>query len=208
MGFKGFDAYTKVRDDMKVQTVSGAAVSLVTILFVIILFFTEISRYLTGESVYGARVDTLRAEEMLPIYFDVSFPHIPCAVLSLDAMDVGGTRQLDVMNHNVNKQDIDQKGLPVGQADKHHMIVVNEKPPEGLTAEQLRDVEKTKQPGYCGSCYGAEIDQGQCCNTCDDVKKAYRAKGWALPADSSVMEQCLAAPKSKVSIPLPTYTCS
>ena len=27
-------------------------------------------------------------------------------------------------------------------------------------------------PGYCGPCYGAENREGQCCNTCDDVRDA------------------------------------
>lgn len=28
----------------------------------------------------------------------------------------------------------------------------------------------------CGSCYGAETVSGQCCNTCDEVREAYRSK--------------------------------
>jgi hypothetical protein len=31
--------------------------------------------------------------------------------------------------------------------------------------------DPTKVPGYCGPCYGGE---GKCCNTCDEVKAAYR----------------------------------
>ena len=48
---------------------------------------------------YHVQVDT-RMEEPLQIHFDVSFPHIPCEILSLDAMDVGGKRQLDVADHH------------------------------------------------------------------------------------------------------------
>lgn len=40
--------------------------------------------------------------------------------------------------------------------------------------------DPTKRPGYCGSCYGAEERPGQCCNTCDEVRLAYRNKGWGL----------------------------
>lgn len=29
----------------------------------------------------------------------------------------------------------------------------------------------------CGSCYGARPDN-ECCNTCDDLKEAYRIRGW------------------------------
>ena len=32
----------------------------------------------------------------------------------------------------------------------------------------------------CESCYGAETSDQMCCNTCEDVREAYRKKGWAL----------------------------
>lgn len=30
------------------------------------------------------------------------------------------------------------------------------------------------------SCYGAESDDIMCCNTCEEVREAYRRKGWAV----------------------------
>lgn len=41
----------------------------------------------------------------------------------------------------------------------------------------------------CGSCYGAENEHRKCCETCDDVRKAYSEKGWALH-DLERIEQC------------------
>ena len=35
-------------------------------------------------------------------------------------------------------------------------------------------------PKRCESCYGAETPEKRCCNTCEDVREAYRRKGWAL----------------------------
>jgi len=35
-------------------------------------------------------------------------------------------------------------------------------------------------PKRCESCYGAETPEKRCCNTCEDVREAYRKKGWAL----------------------------
>lgn len=43
--------------------------------------------------------------------------------------------------------------------------------------------------GYCGSCYGAARQPTQCCNTCDEVKAAYRARRWTV-TDDSRYEQC------------------
>lgn len=53
-------------------------------------------------------------------------------------------------------------------------------------------VDPTKVPGYCGPCYGAETQPNQCCNTCDQVRDVYRARGWALAALNTI-EQCVAA---------------
>jgi hypothetical protein len=41
----------------------------------------------------------------------------------------------------------------------------------------------------CGSCYGAESTIYKCCNTCEEVREAYRLKGWGLQ-DVSKIEQC------------------
>ena len=43
---------------------------------------------------------------------------------------------------------------------------------------------------YCGSCYGA-ADSGVCCNTCDEVKNAYRKKGWSFEGQGRGIAQCL-----------------
>ena len=44
---------------------------------------------------------------------------------------------------------------------------------------------------YCGSCYGAETPLRHCCNTCEDVKKAYEEKGWSLGNLLKNSTQCL-----------------
>lgn len=43
---------------------------------------------------------------------------------------------------------------------------------------------------YCGPCYGGKSQrEDQCCNTCEDVKSAYAANGWAI-TDYKAIEQC------------------
>lgn len=46
----------------------------------------------------------------------------------------------------------------------------------------------------CGDCYGAG-DEGECCPTCDDVKRAYQRKGWHI--DLKGIKQCRFVPDSK-----------
>jgi len=56
-----------------------------------------------------------------------------------------------------------------------------------LQAELRGEAELPKS--YCGSCYGASVDPHKCCNTCDEVKAAYRERKWGLP-DVKTIEQC------------------
>lgn len=37
-----------------------------------------------------------------------------------------------------------------------------------------------KNKTECGSCYGAAVDPNRCCNTCEEVREAYRERRWAL----------------------------
>jgi hypothetical protein len=55
-----------------------------------------------------------------------------------------------------------------------------------LSLFHFAPVSKTKLPGYCGSCYGAEEHPGQCCNTCMEVKMMYRRRGWAFVSSKAI----------------------
>lgn len=62
---------------------------------------------------------------------------------------------------------------------------------EQLVANMTKEADKQhrqQEEEYCGSCYGAGKD-GECCNTCDDVKRAYHLKSWVL-RDMTNIEQC------------------
>lgn len=56
--------------------------------------------------------------------------------------------------------------------------------PNGRRAVTTEDDGKPK----CMGCFGAG-DEGECCNTCEQVRAAYRKKGWAF--DPSGVEQCI-----------------
>jgi endoplasmic reticulum-Golgi intermediate compartment protein 3 len=56
---------------------------------------------------------------------------------------------------------------------------------------QLAKVETAADPNYCGPCYGAETEITKCCNTCDELKHAYEAKGWNTNVIVRNSSQCL-----------------
>jgi len=172
---KNFDAYPKTLEDFRVRTFSGAAVSILSGIFITWLFFSELSFYLSTEVNPELFVDTSRGEK-LQINMDVTFPDLPCSYLSLDAMDVSGEHQLDV-DHNIFKKRIGKDGKQLG-IQRGELQAVDETEPEVKLP-----------PDYCGSCFGAESEEGQCCNTCEQVREAYRKKGWAFSNPENI-EQC------------------
>jgi len=172
---KSFDAYPKTLDDFRVRTMSGAIVSIISGIFILWLFFSEVYLYLSVDVQPELFVDTTRGEK-LKINMDIVFHKLPCAYLSVDAMDISGEHQLDV-SHNIFKKRLSPDGIPLIEAP-----VIKD---SGINAAALKD---QKEGAYCGSCYGAEREPGDCCNTCDDVRDAYLKKGWGFNADGVV--QC------------------
>ncbi|KAJ6621885.1 Sec1 family-domain-containing protein [Mycena sp. CBHHK59/15] len=111
-------------------------------------------------------VDKSRGEK-LTVKMNITFPRVPCYLLSLDVMDISGETQRD-LTHNILKARLDSQGSTV---------------PNAVSAELSNDIDKMnslKDSSYCGSCYGGLEPEGGCCNTCEDVRTAYVNRGWSF----------------------------
>jgi len=164
----------------RVQTKSGGIVSILALLFMSILFVTEVSLYLTTEISPQLSVDQSLGGK-IDIHLDITFPSLPCVLISVNAIDKSGEHQLD-LHHDLFTLRLNRDGQPVEEGrEKEH---VGED-------RALPNVTIRGGPPPCGNCWGAESPDVACCNTCDDVKKAYLAKGWSF--DSRKVEQCIEA---------------
>ena len=103
----------------------------------------------------------------------------PCNHFNVNAYDVEGTQQTKKHNE-IRKQRIDENGLAIGGKEWLNIKKHNEK-------NKRKEAKNDKT--YCGSCYGA-AEKGKCCQTCDDVIDAFRAKGWGLSGIDK-WEQCI-----------------
>lgn len=127
-------------------------------------------------------VDKGRGEKM-EIHMNISFPRVPCELLTLDVMDVSGDVQTGVM-HGVSKirlrPESEGGGRIQGAAES---VMVNEE------SEAVAHLD----PNYCGECYGAPAPpnarKAGCCNTCAEVRDAYAAVSWSFGRGDNV-EQC------------------
>src|SRR6201992_707158 len=103
--------------------------------------------------------------EKMEIHLNISFPRIPCELLTLDVMDVSGEQQTGVV-HGVSKVRL------ASVADGGHVI-----DSMALALHAQENVATHLDPDYCGSCYSAPSPPGAqkpgCCNTCDEVREAY-----------------------------------
>jgi hypothetical protein len=134
-------------------------------------------------------VDVSRGEN-IPISFDIAFSRLPCPLINIDARDLLGERlSASDIAHKISKMPLDKNGKPKGSSQTANFGTPLS-PTENTQFQTPEARAKLLDPSYCGSCYGAEVAPGDCCNTCDMVRAAYKTKGWVLK-DLSTIEQCL-----------------
>uniref|UniRef100_A0A7S0GAV9 Endoplasmic reticulum vesicle transporter C-terminal domain-containing protein n=1 Tax=Proboscia inermis TaxID=420281 RepID=A0A7S0GAV9_9STRA len=190
---KRMDAHSSVSDDFLIRTAQGAILSVLTVLAITYFTYAEYI-FNFAHTVKDTVHINATAPAGLQVEFDVTLPKIPCALLSIDAADPSGQPQslhIDT-HHRVWKHRLDENGRPKGKRsrfefgntmtkdvdhekevmDKYGHLVIEEEDVDA--AREMRDSEVE-----CGPCYGAGED-GECCNTCDDIKRAYRRAGWQV----------------------------
>ena len=203
---RALDRHTSVSTEFRVRTSSGALFSVLTVL--------SIAYLLRSEYVYNFQttvVDHVHVNATSPagleVEFDITFPRIACALLSVDANDPTGQAQslhLD-RRHHVWKHRLDNMGHMIGRrsrfelggtlqseehvraaAERTGLKIIEGEELEAKKAMERMDKEQEGQQEQdgdnspdepeeeeCGDCYGAG-DEGECCPTCDDVKRAYQ----------------------------------
>lgn len=99
--FTRLDAFTKTVEDARVRTTSGGVVTLVSLVVILWLTWGEWADYRRVTVRPELIVDKGRGERM-EISLNVTFPRMPCELLTLDVMDVSGELQMGV-THGINK---------------------------------------------------------------------------------------------------------
>ncbi|GJJ69049.1 endoplasmic reticulum-Golgi intermediate compartment protein 3 [Entomortierella parvispora] len=174
-GLKKFDAYAKTLDDFRVKTSTGAIVTIACGIIIVILFLGEYFNYRSVHVESSLIVDTGKKERM-DIVLDITFPKIPCYILTLDVMDVAGAHQNDI-EHSVYKIQLSPEGVELKREKTIEL---------GDSEVDPKEVGKN----YCGECGGAQPPESGCCNTCEEVRQAYARSGWSFNRPDKI-EQCV-----------------
>ena len=169
---RNLDAYPKLKAEYTTRTAHGACSSIVAILIMTYLFVSEFIYYSSVEVVDRLSVNSTHAQRIV-MRFDIVFPHIPCDLLSLDAMDSSGQRQEGVVTH-IYKKTIDPitlkktgdkvKVKELGTLQHEHEL-------GDIDKSESKDAGKDDAKSKCGNCYGAQEKPEDCCNTCEEVCK-------------------------------------
>ncbi|PWY85293.1 COPII-coated vesicle membrane protein Erv46 [Aspergillus eucalypticola CBS 122712] len=178
--FTRLDAFAKTVEDARVRTTSGGVITIASLLVILWLVWGEWVDYRRVVVMPELVVDKSRGEKM-EIHLNITFPRLPCELLTLDVMDVSGEQQTGVV-HGINKVRL------TSAAEGGRVIDV-----KALELHSKDESAKHLDPDYCGECYGATAPAGAskpgCCNTCDEVREAYAQQQWAFGKGENV-EQC------------------
>ncbi|KAL3502439.1 hypothetical protein ACH5RR_036888 [Cinchona calisaya] len=109
---KKLDAFPRAEEHLLQKTQSGALVSIIGLVIMATLFLHELRYYLTTNVVHQMAVD-LKRGETLPIHINMTFPSLPCDVLSVDAIDLSGKHEVD-LDTNIWKLRLNSDGYIIG----------------------------------------------------------------------------------------------
>ena len=173
MPFKDLDIFPKMREDYTKRRNNSGALTIFCLGLMAYMFVSSFVSYLATPPKQRLRVDetpfptkdgALDFERLprVPIHFDVFLPSLPCPFVNFGVMDTFKEFYDDAFAR-VKMHRIDRNGNKI-----------------------KTDFSNLSPASECGSCYGAASG---CCNTCKDVRRAFKAKN-RVPPPLHTIEQC------------------
>lgn len=159
-----FDAYPKPLEDFRVKTLSGAVITVICTVSIILLSIYEYRSYSKIDVEQELFVDLTRNQK-LTINLNVTFAHLPCDLMSVDAMDVSGEHQNDVVK-GLRKIRLNSKGE-----------IVEEKKDQETSTKTSSTLQSSNETAVgeplCKSCYGAEASNIKVINSLNKSIMSY-----------------------------------
>lgn len=174
--FKGLDGFSKTLEDVKIKTGFGGLLTMASAVLIFTLVLVEYNDYRQIHVQPSILVDKSRGEKLL-VHMNITFPRVPCYLLSIDVMDISGEHQNDV-SHELSKTRLDLNGIVI---------------PTNITTRlksELETIISSRGKDYCGSCYGGEPGASGCCNSCEEVRESYVRRGWSFNNPDGI-DQCV-----------------
>ena len=146
-----YDAHSSVPNEFRVRTGFGATLSISTIIAIIYLIYTE-AKFNFQTSIKSKVNVNATSATGIQVDFNISFPKIPCALLSIDANDPSGQMQslhLD-RDHRIWKYRLDGDGNVKGTRIHDNMgnTLIKEDHLEKIVDRKMKEAEVE---AVCGS---------------------------------------------------------
>lgn len=170
--FSDLDIFPKVRNDYIHQTNFGGTVTFISVIIMIYLFFSETISFFFSPLHQRLRIDNtplpikdghldVANQSKLEIHIDLMLNNVPCEFVDYGILDEYKDAMPNVV-YDIKLHTLDKDGRRVKVKDN------------------------TRANSGCGSCYGLKSG---CCNSCKEVKKAFKSKNRNLPPLHTI-EQC------------------
>lgn len=185
--------FPKVDREFIVRTKSGGIMSLVAYALIFILCLTEIVTWFSQNRAELSQtiVDTSLGK-MMRVNLNITFPALACEDLHLDVIDIAGDSQLNIED-TLKKKKLHLDGTIFSKQE----IEVETNQHRQMQEKKEQTLKDELTPDYCGPCYGAHEEEGQCCQTCDEVLVAYTKKRWKSDLLRYTAEQCIREGRDK-----------
>ncbi|KAF2367473.1 Endoplasmic reticulum vesicle transporter C-terminal [Trinorchestia longiramus] len=105
-----FDIYRKVPKDLTQPTVTGAIISMSCMVFMLLLFASEMRHFMAGEIVSELFVDDAGDQtERIPVFLKLTLPRLKCEFVGLDIQDDLGRHEVGFVE-DIRKAPIGEEG--------------------------------------------------------------------------------------------------
>jgi len=101
MGFdiRRLDIYRKVPKDLTQPTITGAAISIGTCLFIFFLLISELASFLTTDISSHLYVDDPQSGDKVPVLISIELPKMKCEYVGLDIQDSMGRHEVGFVDN-------------------------------------------------------------------------------------------------------------
>mmetsp|Transcript_10818 Transcript_10818/g.29908 ORF Transcript_10818/g.29908 Transcript_10818/m.29908 type:complete len:543 (+) Transcript_10818:205-1833(+) len=181
--------FPKVDTEYTVQTDRGGIAFVIACVIIVILCLAEtISwRYQNLKTVEHVVVDTSLGKRM-QVNLNITFPALACIDVHVEVMDVAGDLRLNLDQSLITKTRLFANGAVIPGEQQRESPNKHRKQQEDV----VKQIQSKPLPDhYCGPCFGAQAKDDQCCNTCDALLEAYKAKKWSVEDILETSEQCI-----------------
>jgi len=110
---KRFDFYKDLPDSLSEPTLTGAYVSIILLAIIGLLLSQSVMNFIQYQKHSEIMIDVNSGDEKLHINLDITLQKTPCAILSLDIVDVTGVHVVDIEG-KLQKHRLDKTGVEIG----------------------------------------------------------------------------------------------